>query len=161
MAARLTSTGPKPRKRQRHKLTAKTLRLEDPDLAEGPSDLATRGVTQFGELAPGGKCYHQLFGNLVDGGIACVDGPQKGELCAGDDSVCDSTPGAGDGACDACPLLGGVTTDDEMFVLLGAYYCVPGSDCDAGVCVGGPNMGKRCDGNNALCPNSVCGGYSN
>jgi hypothetical protein len=27
--------------------------------------------------------------------------------------------------CDACPLRGGVTTDDEMFVLLGIYY-VPG-----------------------------------
>jgi hypothetical protein len=117
---------------------------------------------QFGELAPGGKCYHASFGGvLVDGGIACVDGPQKGEPCAGDDSLCDSSPGAGDGTCDACPLLGGVTTDDEMFVLLGAYYCVPGSDCDAGVCVGGPNMGRRCDGNNALCPNSACGGYSN
>jgi hypothetical protein len=37
--------------------------------------------------------------------------------CGGDDSVC----GEG-GMCDACPLLGGVTTDDEMFLPLGSYY---------------------------------------
>ncbi len=116
---------------------------------------------QFGEFAPGGKCYHSLFGDLVDGDIACVDGPQKGALCHGDDSVCDSSLGAGDGVCDACPLLGGVTTDDEMFILLGAYYCEPGSDCEAGVCTGGVNKGKRCDGNDALCPGSNCGSYSN
>jgi len=24
--------------------------------------------------------------------------------------------------CDACPLTGGVTTEDEMFVLLGLFY---------------------------------------
>jgi hypothetical protein len=35
---------------------------------------------------------------------------------------CDSRDGAGDGLCDACPLLGGVTTEDEMFILLGQYY---------------------------------------
>ncbi len=34
---------------------------------------------------------------------------------------------AGDlaGICDACPLRGGVTTEDEMFILLGAFYIVP------------------------------------
>ncbi len=26
------------------------------------------------------------------------------------------------GDCDACPVLAGVTTEDEMFILLGAYY---------------------------------------
>jgi hypothetical protein len=40
--------------------------------------------------------------------------------CNGDDSVC----GEG-GSCDACPLLGGVTTDDEMFIPLGSYYVAP------------------------------------
>jgi hypothetical protein len=116
---------------------------------------------QFGNLAPGGKCYYPGFGGtVVDGGIACLNGP-KGEPCGGDHSVCDSSPGAGDGVCDACPLLGGVTTDDEMFVLLGTYYCKPGSDCDAGVCVAGPNMGRRCDGDDALCPGSGCGPYTN
>jgi hypothetical protein len=44
-------------------------------------------------------------------------GDAQGEPCNGDDTVC----GEG-GLCDACPLLGGVTTDDEMFIPLGSYY---------------------------------------
>ncbi len=39
-----------------------------------------------------------------------------------DHSLCDSVPGAGDGVCDACPLVGGVTTEDEMFAILGDYF---------------------------------------
>jgi hypothetical protein len=58
----------------------------------------------------------------------CVDGPQRGKACA-TDAACDSAPGRGDGRCDACTLRGGVTTDDEMFILLGSYYCVDGSSC--------------------------------
>ena len=27
-----------------------------------------------------------------------------------------------DGVCDACPAGGGVTTEEEMFLLLGSYY---------------------------------------
>ncbi len=53
---------------------------------------------------------------------SCMVGPNKGVLCGGDDAFCDSTPGAGDGLCDACPVIGGVTTEDEMFVLLGSYF---------------------------------------
>jgi hypothetical protein len=50
-----------------------------------------------------------------------------GASCSGNtpqqrDASCDSSPGAGDGFCDACRLNGGVTTEDEMFVLLGLYY---------------------------------------
>mgnify|MGYP001469293193 CR=1 FL=1 len=52
---------------------------------------------------------------------------QKGQLCGGDDRNCDSAPDAHDGECDACPLRGGVTTEDEMFILLGFYYVVPGA----------------------------------
>jgi len=48
---------------------------------------------------------------------SCLGGPNQGQLCNGDDSVC----GEG-GSCDACPLLGGFTTDDEMFLPLGTYY---------------------------------------
>jgi hypothetical protein len=47
----------------------------------------------------------------------CLGGDTQGTLCDGDDTVC----GEG-GVCDACPLLGGVTTDDEMFIPLGSYY---------------------------------------
>jgi hypothetical protein len=52
--------------------------------------------------------------------VACAAG-QIGAACSGpaDHSTCDSAPGAGDGLCDACPITAGLTTDDEMFVLLG------------------------------------------
>ncbi len=48
---------------------------------------------------------------------ACLGGSNEGMLCNGDDDVC----GEG-GVCDACPLGGGVTTEEEMFILLGSYY---------------------------------------
>jgi hypothetical protein len=35
---------------------------------------------------------------------------------------CDSAPSAGNGLCDGCLLTGGVTTEDEMFLLLGSWY---------------------------------------
>lgn len=59
----------------------------------------------------------------------CAEG-KVGASCSGRNNEqrnrsCDSEPGRADGLCDACPLRGGVTSDDEMFVLLGLYY-VPG-----------------------------------
>lgn len=48
---------------------------------------------------------------------SCFGGPNQGMRCQGDDSVC----GEG-GVCDACPAAGGVTTEEEMFLLLGSYY---------------------------------------
>jgi len=54
----------------------------------------------------------------------CAEG-RVGERCNGSSLAahrsCDSTPGAGDGFCDACPARFGVTTDDEMFILIGGY----------------------------------------
>jgi hypothetical protein len=52
--------------------------------------------------------------------VACAAG-RIGAPCAGaaDHATCDSSPGAGDGVCDACAITAGLTTDDEMFVLLG------------------------------------------
>lgn len=57
---------------------------------------------------------------------ACFDG-RTGEPCAGadDDAACDSSPGAGDGTCDACPITPGATTENEMFVLTGLYAVRP------------------------------------
>ncbi len=54
--------------------------------------------------------------------VACTAG-QVGAACSGaeDDASCDSTPGAGDGVCDACPITAGLTTENEMFVLSGTY----------------------------------------
>ncbi len=60
---------------------------------------------------PGGACAAP---------VACVEG-QIGAACA-TDANCDSAPGEGDGFCDACPVQFGTTTDDEMFILLGAAY---------------------------------------
>lgn len=68
-------------------------------------------------LGPGGPCG--------DATVACLGGPNRGQPCGGDDSACDTTPGAGDGICDACPVKGGVTTTDEMFILIGGMYVVP------------------------------------
>jgi hypothetical protein len=54
---------------------------------------------------------------------ACVAG-KVGAPCAGaaDNHSCDSTPGANDGSCDACPITGGESTENEMFILIGSYF---------------------------------------
>jgi len=56
----------------------------------------------------------------------CVSGkvcqPCSGSTQAERDASCDSMPDAGDGFCDACTLRGGVTTEDEMFILIGSYF---------------------------------------
>jgi len=54
--------------------------------------------------------------------VACTRG-RIGAPCRGanDDAACDSTPGAGDGRCDACPITAGVTTENEMFIIIPFY----------------------------------------
>jgi cysteine-rich repeat protein len=52
----------------------------------------------------------------------CIGGPHHNEACNGDNAACDSSPGAGDGDCDACPLTGGFRTKDEMFILFGNFW---------------------------------------
>ena len=49
----------------------------------------------------------------------CAEG-DVGAVCSLN-AQCNSSPGSDDGACDACAVAFGVTTDDEMFVLLGSY----------------------------------------
>jgi hypothetical protein len=64
-----------------------------------------------------------LGGPCPDETVACLDGPQKGQLCGtqpNPDGFC-----GGPGLCDACPVKGGVTTEDEMFILLGNYFVQP------------------------------------
>ncbi len=60
--------------------------------------------------------FLNLGGPCEDAETACLDGPSKGVPCNGDDAAC---PGS---VCDACPLRGGVTTEDEMFIMLGLFY---------------------------------------
>lgn len=45
---------------------------------------------------------------------------------AGDNAACDSTPGAGDGICDACSITGGITTGNEMFGAQIWYFMAEG-----------------------------------
>jgi len=54
---------------------------------------------------------------------ACVAG-NVGAACSGssDNATCDSSPGKGDGVCDACKITGGESTENEMFILIGSYY---------------------------------------
>jgi hypothetical protein len=49
----------------------------------------------------------------------CLGGDRQGTACGGDPASC-----TGGGLCDACPLRGGVTTEDEMIILLGGFYVV-------------------------------------
>ena len=55
--------------------------------------------------------------------VACTAG-KIGAACSGadDDATCDSSPGAGDGECDACPITAGVTTENEMFIITVNYF---------------------------------------
>ncbi len=81
---------------------------------------STSPLTPFGISAPG------ILGGPCDTPTGCTAG-RVGEPCSGNSEMernasCDTTDGAGDGVCDACPLRGGVTTEDEMFILLGSYY---------------------------------------
>ena len=71
------------------------------------------GIAQFAQAAG-----FTVFGcGCAEEDRSCFGGPNEGVSCNGDDSVC------GDGGvCDACPVAGGVTTEEEMFLLLGSYY---------------------------------------
>jgi hypothetical protein len=57
----------------------------------------------------------------ADSDTYCIGGDNNGQPCGGDDSKCSG------GVCDACTVTGGVTTEDEMFILLGNYYVMPPS----------------------------------
>lgn len=78
----------------------------------------------------GGKCKPDVMQCYV----TSSNDPKKSTLCVGsdgkpDDHLCDSAPGANDGICDACPLRGGVTTEDEMFIYTGLGFCAAGTPC--------------------------------
>ena len=76
----------------------------------------------------GGPCpdTDESYYGLTRAGVSCLEGPNQGLACAGEDEAtfCESAPGLADGAghCNACEVLGGFTTEDEMFILLGGYF---------------------------------------
>jgi hypothetical protein len=85
-----------------------------------PSEVKTRATSPPPPIAIGG------VGGPCQTPTNCTAG-KVGEPCKGNNDArrnasCDTTAGAGDGVCDACTLTGGVTTEDEMFILLGQYF---------------------------------------
>jgi hypothetical protein len=84
----------------------------------GISPVITAEILNFYGL--GGPCAPEV--------TVCADGPNRGQSCAAapagvldaaDHALCGDPELA---LCDACPARGGVTTEDEMFILMGAYY---------------------------------------
>ena len=63
----------------------------------------------IGGFLPGGPCD--------DADTKCLGGTNAGDDCFGSDANC-----PGGGVCDACNVMGGVTTEDEMFLSLGNFY---------------------------------------
>jgi len=113
--------------------------------AEGGPDpsqvtrLSRVSVTAAGQV--GGSCKP----------VACTAG-RVGEACDGadDDATCDSSPGAGDGECDACPITGGESTENEMFNLFGLYFVEPSvaaADAAAGVATAAQAEALQVDAN--------------
>jgi hypothetical protein len=64
--------------------------------------------------------------------------------CGGDHSLCGEPENEW---CDACPARGGVTTEDEMFILMGSYFIPePGASSlalAAGAALAGLAGGRR------------------
>ena len=83
---------------------------ESPDVKRQSTSPPLKGIAK--DIDP----FFNLGGPCVDAETVCLDGPKKGTPCGGDDAAC---PGS---VCDACPLRGGVTTEDEMYIMLGLFY---------------------------------------
>ena len=83
------------------------------DGSPDPDTVTRHSRTPQNQLRGGGACEP----------VACAEG-RVGEPCngVGDDATCDTSPGAGDGFCDACAIQAGVSTENSMFLLLGRFY---------------------------------------
>ena len=53
---------------------------------------------------------------------ACVAGRMNPPAACTTDRDCDSVSGRNDGVCDACPIVGGESTENEMFIMIGQYF---------------------------------------
>lgn len=98
----------------------------EPALVFNQEDAAARTL-KFCSLYDNGKSDPSLLKRasaLPEGAscstaeLYCAGGAKAGQSC----NVDGDCP---DGACDACPVRWGVTTEDEMFFLMGNYYIVP------------------------------------
>jgi hypothetical protein len=79
---------------------------------------------------------------------ACAAG-KIGAAC-GTDRQCDSLPGARDGWCDACPITGGESTENEMFILIGSYYVEPAAGTAAALPSGATTASAAAAGRSTL-----------
>jgi len=70
------------------------------------------GIRFEGSSSPIGQCEPTRCVTPGKYDVKCDDGVRNQR---GNDAACDSSPGAGDGLCDACQIMGGVTTENEMF----------------------------------------------
>ncbi|MGH7785370.1 MAG: hypothetical protein ACRERC_00800 [Candidatus Binatia bacterium] len=93
----------------------------------GPSSIAAERTLTYCALYDNGFTDPQTVkrnSRVPTNGAACqpthcAEGA-VGARCT-QDAQCDTTAGAGDGFCDACSVGFGLTTDDEMFVLIGSF----------------------------------------
>lgn len=89
----------------------------DEDGNPDPETVTRASRIPYGVGGPGntgfGTCEPEACVNAgADFTINCDDGRNNRR---GNDAACDTSPGAGDGVCDACQIMGGVTTENEMF----------------------------------------------
>jgi cysteine-rich repeat protein len=93
------------------------------------STSSTPPALDFGPLVLDPVLLEPLLGGPCrDHVVACLDGPKRGQPCgreAGPDAFCGLSESCPTCVCDACPAHGGITTTDEMFILLGDYYLTP------------------------------------
>ncbi len=73
-------------------------------------------VTRASRVPPNAPAFSQCAP------VKCVAGKMSPPASCRKNADCDSRPGAGDGLCDACPITGGESTENEMFILIGQYY---------------------------------------
>ena len=87
----------------------------DPETVTRASRIPSSALATFGGCEPVACAAGRI-------GAPCDDGVRNR---IGDDAACDSTPGAADGWCDACPITAGESTENEMFILFGQYWIDP------------------------------------
>ncbi len=87
-------------------------------------------IPLFGDRSTLGFCEPTQCVNEGRLDVVCDDGIANRR---GDDAACDSSPGAGDGWCDACSVTGGITTQNEMFGAQIWYFIDDGFPADAAV----------------------------
>lgn len=91
---------------------------ERPDLLKRKSQLIQGASCARRSRLPG---VGYRTGPLEPTQLYCVGGDRQGQPCSGD-AEC-----TGGGACDACVVNYGDTTEDEMFYLMGNFFVVPPS----------------------------------